>query len=213
MFPSLKKTPVTATLLLLIAAMFGWESVQSYLNHHAALDDSVLVALGALTADALRNGEYWRLLTVMFLHANVLHWLANSWALYQLGSAYESLFGARRFLVIYFGTGVCASIGSAIALPAGGASVGASGAILGVLGAFIFSITRSPWRQERWARSLVAQLVFWAVVNVVIGFEFEQIDNAAHLTGLASGLLLGNLPQRIPPPPPSDEVIDVKPSS
>jgi rhomboid protease GluP len=90
--------------------------------------------------------------------------------------------------------------------------VGASGAILGILGAFIFSIKRSPlWRNEPWTRSLLSQLVFWAVLNLVLGSVVKNIDNVAHVGGLVSGLILGFLPHRTPPPPPGSTVVDVTP--
>src|SRR3954452_13810008 len=124
------------------------------------------------------------------------------------------MFGRVRFATIYFVTGICASLASAMKLSAvGGASVGASGAIFGILGAFIFSIRRSQWRHERWARGLTQQLVFWGVLNLVLGLTFRKyIDNSAHIAGLVSGLILGLvLPHRTPPLPPGQNVIDVQP--
>jgi rhomboid protease GluP len=183
-----------------------------------------LAYLGAIVPSlVIDHGEYWRLLSAMFLHGDgtvrgtLLHLGVNLWALWQLGRLYEMLFGTRRFVLIYFVTGIAASITSLmhyVVLHQEGASVGASGAIFGILGAFIFSIRRSPrWRNERWARSIVRQLLFWIVANIVIGFSVPQIDNAAHLGGLAAGLLLGALlPQREPPLPPSQAVIDVTPT-
>ncbi|HEX6641564.1 MAG TPA: rhomboid family intramembrane serine protease, partial [Thermoanaerobaculia bacterium] len=78
-------------------------------------------------------------------------------------------------------------------------------------GAFIFSIRRSPrWRNERWARGVVQQLMFWMIANIVIGFMIPQIDMAAHIGGLVTGLILGaTLSQKKPPVPPSQAVIDV----
>jgi rhomboid protease GluP len=152
----------------------------------------------------------------MFLHASILHWAANSWALYQLGTLYESMFGSARFALIYFVTGIIASIASSLAMPPQSpfeplhCGVGASGAVLGILGAFIFSIKRSPvWRNEPWTRNLLSQLLFWAAVNLVLGTIIKNIDNVAHLGGMISGLLLGFLPHRVTPPPPSTTVVDV----
>jgi rhomboid protease GluP len=144
----------------------------------------------------------------MFLHGGSLHWLSNSWAIYQLGTLYEVLFGSKRFTLIYFATGIIAGIASAVLHQ--GPAVGASGAVFGIIGAFIFSIRRSPlYRHQPWTRSLIGQLLFWIVVNLIIGFEVPHIDNVAHIAGLVSGLLLGFIPHRIPPPPPSESVIDV----
>jgi len=155
-----------------------------------------------------QRGELWRLIASMFLHGGWLHWLANSWALYQLGTLYEVLFGSKRFALIYFSTGIIAGLASSMYNH--GPAVGASGAIFGILGAFIFSIRRSPvYRHQPWTRGLIGQLVFWIVVNIAIGYSLPFIDNVAHMGGLISGLLMGLIPHRVPPPPPRDSVIDV----
>jgi rhomboid protease GluP len=200
----LSRSPVTAALLAIITLVFILEWMTG-----ALWDINKLVEMGAIIPHMLDRGEYWRIFAAMFLHANVLHWAANSWALYQLGALYEAMFGTRRFLLVYLVTGVCASIASSLNVKY--ASVGASGAIMGILGAFIFSIRRSPqWRHEPWTKGLVSQLMFWAAVNLAIGFyASEYIDNVAHVTGLVSGLLLGLIPHRVPPPPPTAHVIDV----
>ncbi|MBV8519537.1 MAG: rhomboid family intramembrane serine protease [Acidobacteria bacterium] len=176
-----------------------------------------LALLGATIPEAVRAGQYWRLVTAMFLHGDgtvggdLLHLAVNLFALYQLGPLYELMFGTRRFLIIYFSAGIVASLTSV--LHNAGASVGASGAIFGILGAFISSILRSPrWRHDRMGRSIVKQCIFWAALNLIVVSRFPQIDNAAHIGGLVAGLLLGAiLPRHVPPPPPAAVVVDVKP--
>ena len=196
-------TPVTSGLLIVIAMVFAYEVLTG-----AFLSDQRMVDLGAIVPGLLQRREYWRLLAAMFLHGGWLHWFLNSWALYQLGTLYETLFGSSRFALIYFVSGICASIASS--MYEHGPAVGASGAIFGILGAFIFSLLRSPqYRRQPWTRSLISQLVFWIVVNIAIGFSVKFIDNAAHIAGLITGLLLGFLPHRVPPPPPREMVIDV----
>lgn len=202
----LSRAPATLTLLVMITIVFVLEWWTG-----ALWDDQMLVGMGAIVPGMLQRHEYWRIFTAMFLHGNLLHWAANCWALYQLGMLFEIMFGSARFLYVYFVTGMCASVASSLWMSQG-ASVGASGAILGILGAFIFSIRRSPqWRHEPWTKSLLAQLIFWAALNIVLGFTVAFIDNAAHIAGLVSGLLLGLIPHRVPPPPPSSRVIDIQP--
>ena len=202
-----KQAPVTTALLIIITIIFVIEWLKG-----APANDEVLIAMGAIMPGMMHSGQYWRALTRMFLHANLLHWAANSWALFQLGSLYEVMFGSIRFAAIYFATGVIASIASSMVST--GPAVGASGAILGILGAFFFSIKRSPiWRHEKWTKSLLNQLVFWAGLNLVLGFEVKNIDNTAHIAGLVSGLILGLIPHRVPPPPPSSHVVDVTPQT
>ena len=196
------RTPATFTLLALILGIFGFEM-------------AFRVDLGqpfAVIPVAIRDGhQYWRLVTGMFLHAGALHLFLNSVALYQLGRFYEIMFGTRRFLLVYFVTGIAASLASTFFND--GASVGASGAILGILGAFIFSVRRSPlWRHHRTARSIVSQGIFWIIANLVITWTVPQIDKAGHIGGIVSGLVLGwLLPHRTPPLPPARVVVDVMP--
>jgi len=170
--------------------------------------NELLYRFGAIDRTLITNHEYWRAITGMFLHANLLHLAANTFSLWQLGTLYEAMFGSRRFALIYFTTGIIASVASAIFTR--GPAVGASGAVLGILGAFIFSILRSPqWRHQRWTRGLIQQLIFWAAVNLLLPLQIKNIDSVAHIAGLVSGLLLGLIPHRVPPPSPGDSIIDV----
>lgn len=205
-------TPATTLLIIAILIGFAIEIATG-----AWKDGEKLARLGAIVPSLINQGDYWRLLSAMFLHGDgtirgdFLHLGMNLFALYQLGSLYEIMFGTRRFLFIYFVTGIAASLTSYFHNI--GASVGASGAIFGILGAFIFSVRRSPrWRNERAARSIVRQLIFWIGANIAIGAMIPQIDLAAHLGGLVAGLLLGAiLPHREPPLPPAHAVVDVMP--
>jgi rhomboid protease GluP len=198
-----RKAPVTMALLVTIAIVFAFEFVT-----RAYESDQTMVAMGAIVPGLVQRGELWRLIASMFLHGGWLHWLANSWALYQLGTLYEVLFGSKRFAWMYFATGISAGIASS--LYNHGPAVGASGAIFGIMGAFIFSIRRSPiYRHQPWTRGLIGQLIFWIVVNIAIGYRLPFIDNVAHIGGLTAGLILGWIPHRIPPPPPRESVIDV----
>lgn len=202
------RAPATSLLFAAIVVAFGIQIA------NGAMDDPyVLIQLGAIVPQAVRPDEWWRLLAAMFLHGGVLHLGVNLLGLYQLGGLFEIMFSTRRFVLIYFLTGIVASLTSAVNLPPGGSAVGASGAIFGVLGAFVLSIRRSPrWRHDPNARNLVGQFIFWIVANIVIGFNVPQIDNAAHIGGLVTGLLLGALlPHNTPPPPPGSSVIDVMP--
>lgn len=201
----LSRSPITAALLALIAVVFVLEWLTG-----ALWNDQTLVRLGSTLPGMLERGEYWRLIAAMFLHAGFVHWLANSWALYQLGSLYEAMFGSTRFIATYMITGIVASAASSLLTR--GPSVGASGAILGILGGFFFSIKRSPvWKHHPETKSLLSQLTFWALVNIALGFSVKNIDNVAHIAGLVSGLALGFVPHRMPPPPPGQTLIDVRP--
>jgi rhomboid protease GluP len=208
-----RRAPATMTLFVLI--LFGF-AIEVFTG--AWKSQFKLALLGAIVRElVVEHGQWWRLLSAMFLHGDgtiqgdILHLGMNLIALYQLGTLYELMFGTRRFVTIYFVAGIVASLTSMIVN--GGPSVGASGAIFGILGAFVFSVWRSPrFRHERAARSIVNQVIFWGLANIVIGMRIPQIDNSAHIGGLITGLLLGALwPHRVPPPPPTQVVVDVSP--
>lgn len=171
-------------------------------------DLPALVQSGAIFPPAVKAGEYWRLVSAIFIHIGLLHLAFNTWALYQLGTLFEWIFGSRRLLATFFITGICASIASV--LFTNNIAAGASGAIFGILGALIVMIRRSRhWRSPKRAGGILQMLVFWAGINIVIGFSWEGIDNAAHIGGLVTGALMGLIPFPEPPPRPAEALIDV----
>ncbi len=196
----LRRAPLTLALLVAIGVV--------HLGRVALVTpggDPILIVLGASWAEPVLAGQYWRLLTATFLHADWIHLLFNGWALFQLGSLVETLFGSKRFAAIYFASGLGGSIASVVWDLVSGRevpSVGASGAIFGLLGALIAFLARHRDRLTPPARSLLGQLLFWAVLNIVFGFTAPMIDNAGHLGGLAVGLAFGatiRLPRRPEP--------------
>ena len=135
------------------------------------------------------TGEYWRLLTAMFLHADVIHILFNMYALYLFGQLVEGTLGKLRFLAIYLVSGFLASVTSFMFSNPMILSVGASGAIAGLVGAWIaYNLRRRGTTfasaNLQWALTLIA-------INAVLGFAIPRIDNWAHLGGLVSGVAAG----------------------
>ena len=149
----------------------------------------------ALVKPAVSAGEYWRLLTVTLVHANVLHLLMNMYALWIVGPLAEALYGRAAYLAIYLLAGVGGSIGSYLFVAA--PSVGASGAIFGLFG-LVFAATyfHKPLLRAQ-ARAITSQIGILIVLNLVIGFGIGgfgiAIDNAAHVGGLLVGGWLGLL--------------------
>ncbi len=180
-----KVAPLTWLLLAAIAAVFGVE-----LWAGASRDPRVLIQLGALVPVLVWSGEWWRLLTAMFLHGGILHLALNGWALYQLGGLFEAWMGSSRLALTYFASGLVGSLASLFFLR-GDLSVGASGAIFGVLGALVGVLLRRRDRLRPQAKQLLTQLLMWAGINVFLGFSAANIDNAAHLGGAAAGFALG----------------------
>ena len=152
--------------------------------------NQALLLLGGKFGPAIDAGEYWRFLTPIFLHGGLIHLAFNSYALYALGPESERIYGSVRFLVIYILAGLAGSIASYVRSP--GLSIGASGAIFGLIGtlAAFFYTARSLLGVET-SRERVNQLIGLAVVNIVLGFALPGIDNAAHVGGLIVGGIAG----------------------
>lgn len=155
------------------------------------LDVQQLVYWGGNSGLYTLHGEWWRLFTALFLHVSVLHLGFNLWALWNFGRLTERLYGSWTYLGIYVGTGLLASLASTAWLP-NATGVGASGAIFGVLGAFLAFLlrkdSRAPIALLRTHR--VGTIVFIAF-SLLNGAMQPLVDNAAHLGGLVSGFLLG----------------------
>lgn len=149
-----------------------------------SLSTSTLISFGAKYDFRIVEGEYFRLITTMFLHASIPHLLFNMIALNAFGRDLEIIFGKRKFLSIYFISGIVGSMGSFIFNDAVG--VGASGAIFGLLGAnlYLFSINPKAYKQIYGNDILVL-----IAINLAYGFMVPQIDNSAHLFGLIGGYL------------------------
>lgn len=137
----------------------------------------------------LLHGEYWRLLTVTLVHANLLHIGFNMYALYIVGPLAEALYGRVTYLGIYVLAALGGSIGSYLVFQT--PSVGASGAIFGLFGLIFAAMYVHKPALTRQARGLAGQIGILIVLNLVIGFGVGGIDNAAHIGGLLSGAWLG----------------------
>jgi|CZKJ01.1.fsa_nt_gi rhomboid protease GluP len=151
--------------------------------------------VGALTF----SGEWWRLLTNVFVHGGIIHIAFNMWCLWNLGALCESLYGRWSYGAIYLICGVGASLASAAWNPYR-ASVGASGAIFGLAGALIAAFKLGEFSVPRAALSgTLRSLGAFVVYNLVFGFALPGIDNTAHIGGLITGLIVGALIALIAP--------------
>ena len=137
--------------------------------------------------------QWYRLITAMFLHGGLIHIGFNMMALMQLGPALEELYGSARYLFVYVVTG---AFGFLVSSFFGAYSLGASGALLGLVGAMLAVTTK---RGGMYMRELRSRLISSVVILFVLGFIGTGIDNKAHLGGLVSGFVLGKIfPDRQP---------------
>ena len=151
---------------------------------------SVLIAFGAKDNDLILQGQYWRFVTPIFLHANLLHLGLNMLNLAVLGVFLERLVGHIRFLLIYVTTGIVSIIASFYFMPQE-ISVGASGAIFGLVGAYSVFVLMHRRAFRKGGIPALLWLIIVIAGNLSIGFFVPNVDNYAHLGGLLSGCLLG----------------------
>lgn len=176
-----KKSLVTISLIGINIIMYVITAILSKNVFESNIN--VLIRLGAKVNSLIATGEYYRLFTCMFLHGGLLHIGFNMYALYVLGPFIEEEYGKMKYLIIYFISGVISSIFSYAF--SGDVSIGASGAIFGLLGAYlVFAINM----KDKIGKELIFNIVVVIVANVLIGLSINNIDNFGHLGGLLGGV-------------------------
>lgn len=173
--------PATLLLIGALGAIFAWQ-----LSSGALASEESVIAAGALVRDRVLQGEWWRVLSATVLHGTVEHLVGNAMSLYILGMASEHAYGARSMLILYLASGIGGSLLSVAASP--GPSVGASGAIFGLMGAVMVLFWK--YHHELLVRDKRIGIVIavWALLTVVAGLMTPMIDNAAHIGGLLGGM-------------------------
>jgi membrane associated rhomboid family serine protease len=149
-----------------------------------------LKSLGANIGQLTLSGEYWRLFTAGFLHANIFHIGFNMWCLWSLGRLSERLFGKWQTFAIYMVTGVGGALLS-IAWDHQRSEVGASGAIFGIVGAVMAGVKFGDLAiSDGEKRAIFSSVIFFAIFNFMFGM-YGNTDNMCHLGGFVTGLLVG----------------------
>jgi len=137
--------------------------------------------------------EPWRLLTAVFLHGSILHIAFNMWVLMDIGPVVEEMYGSARYLFIFVVTGIGGYVLSGFI---GNFSMGASGALLGLIGALLAT---TMGRRSAGMQMLRSNLIRWLIYIAVLGFVFHFVDNWAHAGGFITGFILGKLLPSRPP--------------
>ena len=189
--------PVTTAIVILNVIAFAAELMGTFhagggggLSILWGMDGETLYRLGASEGRSIFYLHQWyRLVTAMFLHGGLIHIGFNMMILMDLGPIVEEVYGSARYLFAYVLMGVVSFFFSALT---GHLSVGASGAILGIVGMLIALTTKRGGAMMREMRS---RLISWVVTIFLIGFVFRslQTDNVAHLGGLAAGFVIGKI--------------------
>jgi len=187
--------PITTALLILNILMFGLSLVRtmstgggSGLSILWGMGGEALYRLGeSFPWSIVYRQEWWRLVTAMFLHGGLIHIGFNMMVLMDVGPVVEEVYGSPRYFFLYVITGMS---GFALSAFHGNPAVGASTALMGLIGLMIAITTK---RGGMAMRELHSRLVSWVVSIFVIGFLMPAIDNWGHFGGLAAGFALGKL--------------------
>ena len=204
--------PYKFTIILLVANIFVflvmWQTSGASLSMLQPVPPEVLVRFGAkLNYYIQTQHQWWRFVTPMFIHVNLLHLIVNMYSLWIVGPYVEKLYGSAKFVVFWVLTGVAGVIASYLTVRPGIAvgsvagfifkttdspSAGASGALFGLVGVlFVFGIKFRHELPEGFKRAFGTGLLPMIFLNLFIGYVLRGfIDNAAHLGGLVSGALL-----------------------
>ena len=169
--------PVVTVILAINVIVFIGQQLFPGLTEKLIMDPFLIAA-----------GEYWRLITPVFLHAGVLHIFLNSYILYSLGPNVESAFGSVRFALMYLAAGFLATAAS-FALPPEVRSLGASGAVFGMAGVLLVYLYRR--RKSAFVAQYLRSILVFIGINLAFGFLVPGIDNVAHIGGLIGGVILG----------------------
>jgi rhomboid protease GluP len=165
-----------------------WILLEVYGN---STNPSSLRKFGAIDSYLIWSGEYWRLVSAIFLHVGASHLAINSISLVIMGGLTERLYGHRNFISIFLVTGVMGSTVSYINIENGVVAAGASGAIFGCLGSLVsfFYIRKKAFGKS--GKQTLNGLIILALVNLAFGFVFPAVDNWAHIGGFIAGLSSG----------------------
>jgi rhomboid protease GluP len=177
-----KKFPVTATLLTLNTIMvFVVIFTGSFTTQN-------LIRWGGLLPSKIETEqEYYRLLTSMFLHGGIIHFLANSYFLHYLGGFTEKILGSKKYLFVYFVSGLGSSILVFLLSNSNTVTIGASGALFGILGSLLtLTFTRKHW----FPPMVINNIRSITIINLVFTFLIVNISVYGHLGGLITGIVL-----------------------
>ncbi len=159
------------------------------------ISNAILLRMGESLPLPYLARQPWRMVMAIFLHGSLIHVGFNMMTLLNIGPLVEEMYGSAKYLFLFIVTGAIGYVASAAF---GNISVGASGSLLGLVGAII-AVTGA--RQSAGARMIRNQLLTWVIGIAILGFLMPVIDNYAHAGGFAAGYVLGKM---MPDRPPAD---------
>ncbi len=155
------------------------------------IDTEVLVHMGALYGPiTVPFGEWWRLLSAIFLHGGIMHLFMNMFSLYLIGRGVERYFNTVSYVSIYLFSGLLGGLASLYMHPAS-VGVGASGAIFGIFGALAGFFIAYKEKIQAHTKAFMKEFSIIIGVNLMIGLSIPSVDVSAHVGGLIIGILGG----------------------
>jgi membrane associated rhomboid family serine protease len=187
----LRGAPAVTALIVVNILVFG---IELLFNSSGSNEADVLLKLGAVQPErVLLEHEYWRLVAALFLHAGIVHLAFNLFALYVLGPAFERAVGWLRFLACYLLSGICSTAGVVILWRlraiADAEVVGASGCVMGIVGAWAALLIRDHHIPS--VRRRLINIVTIIVIQTIFDLTTPEVSMSAHLFGLAGGFVVG----------------------
>jgi rhomboid protease GluP len=173
-----KPAYITYALIIINILVFLWIHL---------VDHTIPLAYGALIPAFVRAGDYYRLLSAAFLHFDVFHIFFNMYALYLLGTQLESFYGRHRYIIIYLYSAIAGSLLSMTFLDSYTPSIGASGAVFGLLGALLYF---GYHYRVYLGNAIKSRIIPIIILNLYISFAVERIDQYAHIGGLVGGIII-----------------------
>lgn len=183
-----KKRPIV-TYSLIIINIIMYLIISFVGREFFEFNPKILVKYGALVNNNLmvESIDYFRIISSIFLHGGLLHLVFNMYSLYVVGPQLENFFGKVKYLIIYLFSGICGNLLSMLFLPDYNVSVGASGAIFGLLGALVYF----GYHYRVYLGGVIkSQIIPLIVLNLFIGYISSGINNVAHIGGLIGGILI-----------------------
>lgn len=179
-----RKEPVI-TYALLVVCIFLYVFLGFSSGSLIDIDSDTLVEFGGNIGYFTKSGEYFRLFCSIFLHGNIMHLIFNMYSLYVIGPQVESFFGKFKYIFIFVFSGVVGSLLSLAFNPGNVVSVGASGALFGILGSICYF---GYHYRVYFGNILKSQIIPIIMLNLLLGFMSSGIDNFAHIGGLIGGI-------------------------
>lgn len=177
---------IIMTKLIILICLIMYIITSSFSTDIFNIDINTLIYFGGNNYLLVRSGEIWRIISAAFLHVSIIHLIVNMYSLAIIGTQVETFIGRFKFLFIYLVSDICGNLLSLVFTQNNIISVGASGAIFGLMGALLYF---GYHYRLYLSNAIKNQIIPVIILNLILGFMVSGVDNAAHIGGLIGGYL------------------------